>query len=147
MFRPKDSPRYVPRNDQYMAFHGSGGSNAAHKMSWELYNGIGVHMGGRPATDHESVARAMGSADNLREKSRYGNVELDRRRDARIIDAVNSGGGLSEHSTAVRANIAFRAGMEGDATMQARAALLGQLPVHTGRPGRPTLVKNLSPWG
>lgn len=88
MPRRTDSDRHVPRNDSYMAFHGSGGTNAAHKMSWEVYNGVGAHMGGRPATQHEPIARAMGARSNLREKTEYGNKTLDARRDHRIIDAA-----------------------------------------------------------
>ena len=145
MPRRTDSDRHVPRNDSYMAFHGSGGTNAAHKMSWEVYNGVGAHMGGRPATQHEPIARAMGARSNLREKTEYGNKTLDARRDHRIIDAVASGGGLYEDTTARRANIAYRAGMAGDPTMQARAEIIGNLPVRTGGVGRPTLVKNYQP--
>ena len=145
MPRRTDSDRHVPRNDSYMAFHGSGGTNAAHKMSWEVYNGVGAHMGGRPATQHEPIARAMGARSNLREKTESGTKTLDARRDHRIIDAVASGGGLYEDTTARRANIAYRAGMAGDPTMQARAEIIGNLPVRTGGVGRPTLVKNYQP--
>ena len=106
MPRRTDSDRHVPRNDSYMAFHGSGGTNAAHKMSWEVYNGVGAHMGGRPATQHEPIARAMGARSNLREKTEYGNKTLDARRDHRIIDtagpelfmeAERGGGGTGGH--------------------------------------------------
>jgi len=137
------SDRHVPRNDSYMAYHGSQGrTNAAHKMSWEVYNGVGAHMPGRPASQYEPIARAMGSSSNLVEKSEYGNRTLDSRRDHRIIDAIASGGGLHEHTTAARASIAYRAGMAGDSTMQARAAVIGDLPVYDGTVGRPTLVRN-----
>ena len=79
MPRRTDSDRHVPRNDSYMAFHGSGGTNAAHKMSWEVYNGVGAHMGGRPATQHEPIARAMGARSNLRDAGSCG----DHRKPAR----------------------------------------------------------------
>lgn len=100
-------------------------------------------MPGRPATDHGAVARAMGAAANLREKTAHGNVVVDRRNDARIIEAVAGSGALHTAAAAERARIAHGAAMRGDATMQARGAVIGGLAVHTGQPGRPKLVRNL----
>jgi hypothetical protein len=139
------SPRKVERNDAYQAKQGSraSGTDASHRMSWELYNAIGAHMPGRPATNTAAVARAMGASDNLRIKSDYGNRVLDHRRDERIGSAFAAGDGLYEKSTALRAKQAYDAGMAGDSTMQARAERIGDMPVYTGAPGRPTLVKNL----
>jgi hypothetical protein len=78
---------------------------------------------------HEPIARAMGDESNLRIKSSYGNRTLDHRRDQRIIDAVRNQDGLHEATTADRARQAYLGGMAGDATMQARAAVIGDLPV------------------
>lgn len=60
----------MKRNNNFQAKSGSkaAGKDAAHRMSWEVYNGIGMHMPGRPAKHTQVVARAMGAADNLRIK-------------------------------------------------------------------------------
>ena len=138
------SGRKVQRNDNFQAKRGSkaAGTDAAHRMSWELYNGIGSHMPGRPAVHKEAIARAMGAESNLRIKSEHGNRALDHRRDERIVGAHAAGAGLHEKSTADRAKQAYLAGMAGDATMQARAERIGDMPVQLGGAGRPTLVKN-----
>ena len=101
-------------------------------------------MAGRPALDHGAIALAMGSASNLRMKSAYGNVVIDRRNDAQIIAAVAGGGALHTAAAAERARIAYGSAMASDdATMRARGAALGSLAVRTGAPGRPALVRNL----
>lgn len=139
------SARYVPRS-AYMEKRGSAadGTDAAHKMSWELYNGMGMHMSGRPASDHEAIGLAMGSADNLRIKSAYGNRVLDARRDERIVHAFAYGGGeLHEKTTAMRAYQAYEGGMSGDATMRSRADAIGEMTFHSGGRGRPIKIKNM----
>ena len=119
------------------------GTHAAHKLSWEVYNGIGKHMPGRPLKRTAKLHAAMGAAGNLRVKSARGNLVLDRRRDARVVAAVTGDGAVREKTTAARAFQACKGGMAGDATMRARAAKIGNLAVKTGQRGRPRLVKNL----
>jgi len=99
------SARKVERINAYQAKQGSRatGTDAAHRMSWELYNAVGAHMPGRPAKKTAAVALSMGAASNLRIKSDYGNRTLDHRRDERIGAAFAAGEGLYEKSTANRA--------------------------------------------
>jgi hypothetical protein len=136
--------RHVARVDK-MSKRGSAakGTHAAHKLSWEVYNGIGRSMPGRPLKKTERLQSAMGAATNLQVKSARGNLVLDRRRDARIIAAVRGDGAVREKTTAARAFQAYKGGMAGDATMRKRAARIGNLAVKTGQRGRPQLVKNL----
>jgi hypothetical protein len=140
----KDSARYVARVDK-MAKHGSAakGTHAAHKLSWEVFNGIGTHTGGRPLADASRTQAAMGAASNLRIKSAHSNLVLDRRRDERVVAAVRGDRAVRERTTAERAYQAYKAGSAGDKAMKSRAALIGDLVLRTGKPGRPTLVRNL----
>lgn len=140
----KKSACHVPRVDK-MKKHGSNaqGTHAAHKMSWEVYNGIGTHVAGRPLKDARKLNVAMGARSNLQVKSARSNLVLDRRRDARIVAAVLGDGVVRERTTAERAHQAYKAGMAGDKTMRSRAAKIGSLALKTGAPGRPTLVRNL----
>ena len=85
----------------------------------------------------------MGAATNLTVKSARSNLKLDRRRDTRIVAAARGDGVLRERTTAERAFQAYKGGVAGDKTMTSRAAKIGSLALRTGKPGRPTLVRNL----
>jgi hypothetical protein len=142
--------RYVERVDK-MEKRGSKADNthAAHLMSWELVNYVFTNTNsGRPLGNNgrDKFATAMGGGFNLRIKSADGNTKLDARRDARIGRAITGDGELYEATTAARAVQVYKAGMHDDAhaAMRGVAQRVGDLTVHTGKPGRPVMVKNLA---
>ena len=143
-----DSARYV-QSSNYKQKKGSraDGTDAAHKLSWELINAVGTHTGGRPLGDYGrgNLERDMNSRDNLRIKSMRGNRVLDRRRDDRIAEAIVGGSGmLMERTTAHRAHQAYLGAMgSGNASMMGVGEKIGNLALYTGKPGRPKLVRNM----
>ena len=145
-FINQDSSRYVDRDDSFMAKHGSrsSGTDAAHKLSWGLVNAINTHTAGRPLGDSGRVALAMsmGSADNLRLKSDYGNRTLDERRDARIASAFVNDTPISSHTAAQRASIAYQAAAGMGGHMSHVASSLGDMRVYDPSTGRTHALRN-----
>ena len=105
-------------------------------------NAVVTHMPGRPFGEKKraAIAREMNSSDNLRIKSDYGNKTLDERRDARIAEAYVSGGSLRGGTTVERAYQAYQAARSME-SLDSVANALGNLTIHTGKPGRPPMVK------
>lgn len=144
---------------QHMAKSGSkaDGTDAAHKLSHEvLHNALdNGTVRGRPLAA-PTVISAMNTEKNLYLKTQYGNRELDRRRDERIITSMSpSGDGmLSERTTFERAQQAYKGAQEvarafeetnnGRPSKQLNQVVesLGNLRFDDGRPGRPPAVKN-----
>jgi hypothetical protein len=90
----------------------------------------------------------LNSSDNLRIKTKYGNTELDERRDARIAEAYVSGGSLHGKNTVERAHQAYKSAREIVQKMQSLESVahaLGNMTIHTGKAGRPPMVKNYRP--
>jgi len=144
-FINQNSAKYIDRFDM-MEKSGNrvDDTDAAHKFSWGLMNTMLTHTPGASYSDRhiQGIYTDMGRADNLRLKSSYGNRTLDERRDARIADAyVNHGGAIHGRSTQERARIAFGA-VSGMSSLSGIAESMGNMTIHTGRPGRPTLLKN-----
>jgi len=153
-FISRDSEKYMdrvynrpgaPQGEKGMGKKGSlaVGTDAAHKLSWGLMNAVVTHTPGRPFGEEKraAIARDMNSSDNLRIKSDYGNKTLDERRDARIAEAYVSGGSLRGGTTVERAYQAYQAARNMESLESVEDAL-GNMTIHTGKPGRPPMVKN-----
>jgi ubiquitin len=140
----QDSARYIPRSDKGMKKHGSveDRTASAHRLGWGLMNAVLTHTAGRPHCDEHRAAmtRDLNSNDNLRIKSTYGN-KLDERRDARIAAAYVTGGSLHGDTTVERAHQAYKSA-QGMRSLTSVAEALGNITIHTGKPGRPPMVKN-----
>jgi len=147
-FIDHDSKKYLDRVSSGMGKKGSKAedTDAAHRLSWGLLNTVVTHTPGRPFGEDQraAIAREMNSSDNLRIKSTYGNRTLDERRDARIAAAYVSGGSLQGGSTVERAHQAYTAARSMQ-SLDSVADALGNMTIHTGKPGRPPMVKNYRP--
>jgi large subunit ribosomal protein L40e len=140
-----DSAKYIDRTDKGMQKHGSAANDtqSAHKLGWGLMNAVLTHTPGRPFSDEQraAIARDLNSSSNLRIKSSYGNTRLDERRDARIAEAYVSGGSLHGGTTVERAHQVYKAARDMK-SLESVADALGNMTIHTGKPGRPPMVKN-----
>jgi ubiquitin len=141
----QESARYIPRSDKGMKKHGSKADDteSAHKLGWGLMNAVLTHTAGRPHSNEQraAVTRDLNSSDNLRIKSTKGNRELDERRDSRIAAAYVTGGSLHGDTTVERAHQAYKSAKD-MRSLESVADALGSMTIHTGRPGRPPMVKN-----
>jgi hypothetical protein len=137
--------RYIDRTDKGMTKHGSvaDGTQSAHKLGWGLMNAVMTHTPGRSHSDDQraAIARDLNSSDNLRIKTKYGNTKLDERRDARIAEAYVTGESLHGGSTVQRAQQVYQAARDMK-SLDSVAEALGNMCIHTGKPGRPPMVKN-----
>jgi large subunit ribosomal protein L40e len=147
-FIDQDSAKYIDRTERFRTKFGSkeDGTQAAHKLGWGLTNAVLTHSAGRPFGDDQrtAIARDLNSSDNLRIKTSHGNLKLDERRDARIAAAYVSGGSLHGNSTVERAHQAYKSARE-MRSLESVADALGNMTIHTGKPGRPPMVKNYRP--
>ena len=147
-FIDHDSKKYLDRVSSGMGKKGSKAedTDAAHRLGWGLLNAVVTHTPGRSFGEDQraAIAREMNSSDNLRIKSTYGNRTLDERRDARIAAAYVSGGSLQGGSTVERAHQAYTAARSMQ-SLDSVADALGNMTIHTGKPGRPPMVKNYRP--
>eukprot|EP00731_Ephydatia_muelleri_P002123 Em0001g2123a len=122
------------------------GTDGAHKLSHELAKGILGHTPGPKATvTAPDIVEKLQSPENIRIKSAEGNRKTDRENDAAILEKYVAGENLSP-AEGRRANQAYKGGtaVSGDnETLQHITEKLGDMQVSTGKPGRPTKVKNL----
>jgi len=124
------------------------GTQAAHKIGFEVFNGIKQKEPGPGLSNpnrKEKIQSGLNSNVNIRNKSKYGNQVLDKRRDKRIVDVVNNGTKIKEKTTAKRAVQQYNAGMKVDnPDINRIAQKIGEAQVATGKVGRPPKIKNLA---
>ncbi len=144
-FINQESAKYIERTEKGRSKFGSkeDDTDAAHKLSWGLTNVLLTNTPGRSFGNDQraAIAKELNSSDNLRIKSTFGNRTLDERRDARIAAAYVSGGSLHGGTTVERAHQAYTSARDMQ-SLQSVADALGNMTIHTGKPGRPPMVKN-----
>jgi hypothetical protein len=119
-------------------------TDGAHKMGFDVLNGV---LPDRKYTlsSMKKVQQDLNRNSNVRLTTPRQNRKVDKRRDGRIIEAVNTNGPLVHQSTAQRARQIYQANIQANTSAVRKAAQkIGNLPVRTGAVGRPKLVKNIS---
>lgn len=155
------------RKDRNAGFtkHGSksSGKEGSHLLSHEVAAAALKHSQGRGGggksngTDCYSISKAINENGNVRMKLKDTNRELDRRRDERIVSAIETQKSLKEATTAKRAvqaykgSIVARDSLKGGSKSKTTALdsvtdTLGSLTFNDGRRGRPVKVATLARW-